>query len=72
MAESTAGHHVAVVKDGPWWMPYCGDCDWIGANYSKKGLARDEARMHERGERHPWQPAEVAVWTPERRPFQGT
>lgn len=54
------------------WVACCQDCEWLGGDYSRREGSAQEAEMHERGERHPWQAAEVTVWDPSHRPFHGT
>ncbi len=50
------------------WVAECEDCDWLGGDWSDEGLAIEDAEMHERGERHPWEPETVEPWTPSRHP----
>jgi hypothetical protein len=47
------------------WAPACLTCGWHGGD-GTRSEAEAEARMHERGERHPWQrsPETVKPWKP--------
>lgn len=49
-------------------------CGWMGGDEGTADTAATDARMHERGEYHPWQvpPGDDRAWSPERRPFHGT
>jgi hypothetical protein len=38
------------------WSPACLSCGWYGSD-GTRFEAEEEVRMHERGERHPWQMA---------------
>jgi len=72
VGKASTGHRVEVVKEGHGWVPYCLDCEWIGGDFQFRDPASKEARMHERGERQPWQAEKVIIWDPSIRPFQGT
>jgi hypothetical protein len=47
------------------YTPSCLSCGWIGSDGTRPE-AEEEGRMHERGERHPWQiaPGPVVPWRP--------
>jgi hypothetical protein len=47
------------------WTPACLACGWQGGDGTRVE-AEAEARMHERGERMPWQrlPGEASEWAP--------
>lgn len=52
-------------EKGTEYTPACLTCAWIGSDGTRR-QAVEEAGMHERGERHPWQlaPGEIRVWSP--------
>lgn len=47
------------------WTPACLACGWIGSD-GTRAEAEEEAAMHERGERRPWQleRGEAEPWRP--------
>ena len=50
----------------------CEDCrEWMGGDGGLKEAEQD-AGMHKRGERHPWNSSVVEEWTPEKNPFYAT
>lgn len=51
------------------WLAVCQDCDWLGSDYSDEGPAAEEAQMHERGERQPWDPEKVVPWNSKSRAY---
>lgn len=52
------------------WTPACLNCSWIGSD-GTRAEAEQEAQMHERGERHPWQPLTIEPWHPGKHPIPG-
>ena len=54
-------------EKGSQWTPACLTCAWIGSD-GTRAEAETEARMHERGERQPWQlaPGTIRPWEPHR------
>ena len=47
------------------WIGVCENCEWLSDDYPQRpDLAQRDARMHERGERHPWHPEQIVEWDP--------
>jgi len=63
-------HRAKIEKFSHAWVAVCEDCDWMGSDHPlDKSEARKDAQMHERGERRPWEAAELEPWTPSRHPI---
>jgi hypothetical protein len=62
MGDST-GHRAHAEKWSHAWLGVCEDCDLLSEDYPHRpDLARRDASMHGRGERHSWRPEKMVEW----------
>jgi hypothetical protein len=70
-------HRAKATKTGYGYVAICedDDCGWMGDDHpghdpEAEEAAIEDAAMHSRGERHPWEVGKtVTPWTPSRHPF---
>ncbi len=62
LIQNTSASYAAICEDCP---------EWMGGDGSREEAEQD-AGMHQHGEHHPWNPAVIEEWTPDKNPFYGT